>query len=110
MPTPTQPAASNCTANGQTVTDPSGRVWSPTYFCDNVAGALIYSGPDSSARSVGVMNTTHSWFACKTDSGAPHKGSLHPTRWLWTQGDNDAWGWISDKDIFSETDSVRNCN
>ena len=72
------------------MTDPNHHVWSPTYFCDNVAGALVYSGPDFSTGSVDVMNTTHSWFACKTDSGAPNGGSVHPARWLWTQGDDDA--------------------
>ena len=110
VPTPTPPTTSDCTANGKTVTDPNHHVWSPTYFCDNVAGALVYSGPDFSAGSVGVMNTTHSWFACKTDSGARNGGSVHPSRWLWTQGDNDAWGWMSDRDVVSQTDSVPNCN
>ncbi|MFJ1650669.1 hypothetical protein ACIOC2_04465 [Streptomyces sp. NPDC088337] len=54
------------------------------------------------------MYSNPSWFVCKFDGGQNH-GGPHPTRWVWTQADNGAWGWMSDNNIASETNPQPTC-
>ncbi|AXG76744.1 hypothetical protein DVK44_02565 [Streptomyces paludis] len=56
------------------------------------------------------MYTTTSWFTGRSycaggnyDNGTT---SPHPYRWIYTQADNGQWGWMSDKDISSETNPL----
>ncbi len=87
----------------------SGTKW----WCNNVGGAGVYrwEGVDGTTRRlVGRMNTTTSWFEGRSDcqmyangSGA---GAPHPYRWIYTQADNGQWGWMSDKDIYNETNPL----
>ncbi|GED85236.1 hypothetical protein TNCT6_23210 [Streptomyces sp. 6-11-2] len=46
---------------------------------------------------VGRMYSDPSWFVCKSDGGRNH-GGPHPTRWVHTQADNGARGWMSGND------------
>jgi hypothetical protein len=78
----------------------SGSHW----WCNNRYGALVvdyYNNP------VGYMYSTTSWFSFRCEGGHSNNGP-HPNRWEYTQADNGAWGWMSDGDISSETNSLPN--
>ncbi|GAA4894619.1 hypothetical protein ACFPM3_07865 [Streptomyces coeruleoprunus] len=77
------------------------------FYCYNVKGAPVYSASDFKTV-VGRMYSNPSWFQCRYEYG-PNHGGPHPTRWLWTQADNGAWGHMSDNDIYSDTNSVPVC-
>ena len=82
------------------------------FGCYNTPGTPVYGGTVSDPRGqVGTLIYGVNWFACRTDSGDYNgeAGGPHPYRWLWTQADNGAWGWVSDKNISSETNSVTAC-
>lgn len=77
------------------------------WYCRNRAHAPIRQGD----RVVGYVVTTTSVFRCRSDAGENH-GGTHPTRWVYTQADEPAsrpWGWMSDNDIYSETDPLPVC-
>jgi hypothetical protein len=74
------------------------------WFCYNRANAPVY-GRGTNPPIVGRMQTTLSWFICRKE-GARNNNGPHPNRWLWTQADNGAWGWMRDGDISSETNPV----
>ncbi|MFJ6559058.1 hypothetical protein ACIQMV_04160 [Streptomyces sp. NPDC091412] len=57
---------------------------------------------------MGRMYSDPSWFVCKSDGGRNH-GGPHPTRWVHTQADNGALGWMSGDDIASETNPLPSC-
>ncbi|MFF0626754.1 hypothetical protein [Streptomyces sp. NPDC004296] len=83
----------------------SGSHW----WCNNRPGAPVYRyGRDI---VVGVMHSNPSWFLCRIDdSDRPTGGGgPHPNRWVETQADNGAWGWMKDSDIGSETDPLPVC-
>ncbi|MET9670833.1 hypothetical protein ABZY19_36690 [Streptomyces sp. NPDC006475] len=89
----------------------SGTKW----WCNNVGGAGVYrwEGVDGTTkRLVGRMNTTTSWFNGRSDCNHPiynngsGAGAPHPYRWIYTQADNGEWGWMSDKDIYNETNPL----
>ncbi|MEV0617915.1 hypothetical protein AB0I81_31645 [Nonomuraea sp. NPDC050404] len=77
---------------------------SGNWYCVNRRGAPVWSRGDNPVV-VGYMNTTTSWFKCRKE-GARNNNGPHPNRWLWTQADNGAWGWMKDGDIYSETNPV----
>lgn len=82
---------------------------SNTWWCRNRSGAGVYSlSWDGTTYLVGYMNSTTSWFDCRTENPA-WVGGPHPHRWLWTQADNGQYGWMKDSDISSETDPVTVC-
>ncbi|MFJ2716918.1 hypothetical protein [Streptomyces sp. NPDC087437] len=54
------------------------------------------------------MYSDPSWFVCKSDGGRNH-GGAHPTRWVHTQADNGARGWMSGNDIAPETNPLPSC-
>ncbi|QFQ98888.1 hypothetical protein F9278_25100 [Streptomyces phaeolivaceus] len=89
---PTASAANPCWQSG-------GNWW-----CDNVPGAAVYKNPYT-FEVVGHMYSNPSWFKCRYDFGG-NVGGPHPNRWIWTQADNGAWGWMKDTDIYSETDPL----
>ncbi|GGY82050.1 hypothetical protein [Streptomyces omiyaensis] len=74
------------------------------WWCNNISGAPVYRTPYVT-DVVGHMHSNPSWFKCRYDFGG-HVGGPHPNRWLWTQADNGAWGWMKDTDIHSETDPL----
>jgi hypothetical protein len=78
----------------------SGTFW----WCKNRYGAPVYSRGDN-PTVVGYMYTTTSWFKCRKE-GARSNNGPHPYRWEWTQADNGQWGWMSDGDIYSETETL----
>ena len=100
-------AAATCWNAGFKVHDPGGDVFE-AYYCHNVSTAAY--GDPSYFDSVGSLESNPSWFACKTDSGAwNNEGSPHPYRWVWTEADDDEWGWVPDTDIIDETNPIPNC-
>lgn len=94
---------------GPELQDGSQRTY-PAYLCANVSGAAIYN-EESWPWAADYLSTTTSWFVCKIDYGGDNGADgPHPNRWLYTQGDDEgAWGWVSDNDIYSETNPVPNC-
>ncbi|MFB7326641.1 MULTISPECIES: hypothetical protein [unclassified Streptomyces] len=81
----------------------SGSAW----YCNNASGAKVYKSTNTGSV-VGRMYSNPSWFVCKFDGGQNH-GGPHPTRWVYTQADNGARGWMSDNDITSETNPLPSC-
>jgi hypothetical protein len=57
------------------------------------------------------MNSTTSWFLCRDDYGDLNGefSSTHGRRWIYTEADNGQWGFMSDKNISSETDPLVEC-
>jgi hypothetical protein len=109
-PTPAPPPESQCTGDGPSEPGPNGSNWPSTYMCETLQPASIYASPNSSTTPVDTMTSLHTWFLCKTDSGAYHPLSIHPRRWLLTQGDRThSWGWMSDVDTPYDTDPLPNC-
>lgn len=78
----------------------SGTFW----WCKNRYAAPVYSRGDN-PTVVGYMYSTTSWFKCRKE-GAHSNNGPHPNRWEWTQADNGKWGWMSDGDIYSETNPL----
>ncbi|MGK5548152.1 hypothetical protein ACSNOH_25980 [Streptomyces sp. URMC 127] len=81
----------------------SGNHW----WCNNRVGAPVYQA-GSEQVVAGYMYSNPSWFVCRTEGGA-HSGGPHPTRHIWTQADNGAWGWMHDDQISSETNPLPTC-
>jgi hypothetical protein len=83
----------------------SGNHW----WCNNVYGAdvnaLLWDG---TYWWVGDMWSTTSWFICRDDTG-PYVGGPNPYRWVYTQADNGAWGYMKDTAIYSDTDTLPIC-
>jgi hypothetical protein len=81
--------------------------------CNNRVGVPMYSIPDSGGTNVDTLWTNPSWFICYTDDGGPNgegRKGPHPNRWIYTQGDDHGnLGWVSDRDISSETNSLMEC-
>ncbi|MEV5445185.1 hypothetical protein AB0N23_21995 [Streptomyces sp. NPDC052644] len=77
------------------------------YWCNNIPGSPVYSTADYKTV-VGYMYSNPSWFQCRYEYG-PNHGGPHPTRWLYTQADNGAWGFMNDNHIHSETNPVPVC-
>ncbi|WP_149184684.1 hypothetical protein [Streptomyces sp. TRM49041] len=107
----TMTAAALATGGSASAAEQASPCWrksgSHTYWCYNVAGAPVYSASDY-RTIVGHMHSNPSWFTCKYEFG-PNHGGPHPTRWLFTQADNGAWGHMNDNDIYSETNPVPTC-
>lgn len=105
LPTGSAQAASNCWPTGITA-------WGHNaYTCNNVQGANVHELVDGATHVIDHLRTNPSWFACRADfTDRPNGSSVHPYRWLWTQGDdNGEWGWVSDGDVISETNTVEPC-
>ncbi|MEV6732823.1 MULTISPECIES: hypothetical protein [unclassified Streptomyces] len=82
------------------------------YMCHNRSGAPVWGATrdmDYPNTVVGYMYSNPSWFACRIDNGQYNGNDIHPYRWLLTQADNGAWGWMKDTDISSETNPVPSC-
>ncbi|MET8678022.1 hypothetical protein ABZW18_10630 [Streptomyces sp. NPDC004647] len=77
------------------------------WWCNNVVGAPVY-GANSDAV-VGRMYSNPSWFICRQEGGSTGGGGPHPNRWIYTQADNGAWGFMRDSDIYSETNALPRC-
>ncbi|HVV22801.1 MAG TPA: hypothetical protein VHF06_25420 [Pseudonocardiaceae bacterium] len=104
------PAASSAHAAGSCWDAGFVKAGYEAYYCHNVGGIPVYNSEFTAV--VGYLNSTTSWFACRIDYGpANGEGSPHPNRWLWTLGDtsDEAWGYVSDKDIYDETNPVHAC-
>ncbi|MFC4906691.1 hypothetical protein [Actinomadura gamaensis] len=95
----------------------SGSRW----WCSNASHAPVYCEPDDqSYQQCGWLDSTTSWFQCKTQTDVwgegPYWGGATPV-WLYTQGDETypghegrhAWGWVNQSWISSSTDRVRWC-
>lgn len=99
------------TAGSATATAQAAPCWPKSgsyfYWCNNIPGAPVYS-PKDFKTVVGYMHSNPSWFQCRYEYG-PNHGGPHPTRWLYTQADNGAWGHMNDNHIASETDPVPVC-
>lgn len=97
-------AASPCAGNGPVA------YGYQSLYCQNSPGAPVFYGPSYNSPQVGTMNTTNSYFFCRTDQGDPNGESApHPYRWEFTQADNGAWGFMPDRYISSETDPLEVC-
>ncbi|MGQ4390243.1 hypothetical protein [Streptomyces sp. SAS_270] len=91
----------------------SGSHW----WCNNTSGAAVYGYKDQarnypdSSRVVGRMYSNPSWFQCRYDGSLPDEyvGGPHPYRWVWTEADNGAYGWMKDTAISSETNTLPAC-
>lgn len=105
LPAGSAQAASNCWAAG------FDRYGYPASYCNNATGVAVRELVDGGTHVVDRLRTNPSWFACRADfPDRPNGSSVHPYRWLWTQGDdNGAWGWVSDGDVISETNTVAVC-
>jgi len=84
--------------------------WSSNHWwCQNVYGADVYALIyDGTYWWVGDMWSTTSWFVCRDDEG-PYVGGPNPYRWVYTQADNGAWGYMKDTAIYSDTDTLPIC-
>lgn len=111
IPAATAHAASSCWDAGFTAPDAEHRLHE-AYYCNNVSPTYAYSNPSLDWDVVGTLVSNPSWFVCSMDNGAPNGevNGPHPTRWLYTQTDTGAWGWVSDNKILSETDPVPTCS
>lgn len=86
------------------------------WWCNNVSGAAVYGFREDTARAypdpahiAGRMYSNPSWFVCRTENVPTGGGGPHPNRWIWTEADNGAWGWMKDSAIYSETNSLPAC-
>ncbi|MFE2110579.1 hypothetical protein ACFXAF_32590 [Kitasatospora sp. NPDC059463] len=105
-------AAADCWDAGWTYTGTVGGTVSGSWrvhSCNNVPNTSVRSQPSSAYPVTGTMSSNPSWFVCKTDEGGYNGGGPHPYRWLWTQSDTGAWGWMADSAIYSETNPVPDC-
>lgn len=77
------------------------------WWCDNVAGSPVFQRGTNNVV-VGYMASDTSYFHCRKE-GARNNNGPHPNRWAWTKAGNGALGWLSDGDIYSETNSLPIC-
>ncbi|MFC0548885.1 hypothetical protein [Kutzneria chonburiensis] len=75
------------------------------WYCNNKPGiAVTYA-----YKIVGYLDTGRNAFDCRYDSGDYH-GGPHPYRWIYTQADHTGkYGFVSDNDIYDNTDPLRSC-
>jgi hypothetical protein len=102
-------AASPCRDAGFTRTTPWGYT-KEVFFCRNVAPQPVYAGDRTTSPRVGTLTSSTSWFICVSDIGENNGSRPHPNRWLYTLADtpSGAWGYVPDKLVISETDSIPN--
>jgi hypothetical protein len=78
------------------------------FNCFNRVPSRLFLG--STTTVVDNLRTNPSWFVCRAE-GEFSGGGPHPTRWVWTQGDDFGnWGWARDIDIASETNPITPCS
>jgi hypothetical protein len=82
--------------------DSTSRKW----ICNGNQSTPVYSMPD--LRVVGVLSRVTNGYTCRIDTGPPI-GGPHPNRWLYTQADNLAWGWVKDTALTSDSTPVTTC-
>lgn len=91
-----------CQKTAERKTDPTGRSWDTTWYCENTTQARIYAGPNRD-KELGYMMTVRSWFLCYR-LGADHEGGNNV--WYYTQGDRPVpgpWGFMAAADVTSAT-------
>jgi hypothetical protein len=78
------------------------------YTCFNRVPSPMFV--NNKSDPINYLRTNPSWFQCRSE-GAFSGGGPHASRWVLTEGDdNNAWGWVRDIDIASETDPVSVCS
>lgn len=81
------------------------------FWCNVVPGAAVHDNIYYDSV-VDHLRTNPSYFFCRNDHGRFNgdTNGPHPYRWISTVGDDyGQGGWVSDKDIYSETDSISTC-
>ncbi|MGH8879954.1 MAG: hypothetical protein ACRD0P_21825 [Stackebrandtia sp.] len=73
------------------------------WWCNNHPGAAVGVGK----KVVGHLKTGRNWFSYRCESFRNNSGP-HPNRFAYTKADNGRWGYVSDGDITSETNSLPN--
>jgi hypothetical protein len=110
---PAAQAATRTTAGTASGTAEVGALADPCWqsggrwWCVNVAGAPVFQRGTNNVV-VGYMAGSTSYFHCRKE-GARNNNGPHPNRWAWTKAGNGALGWLSDGDIYSETNPLPTC-